>query len=93
MLNLLPGLSGTSRLSRGRADDNIFVEQLWRSVKYEEAYLKDYQAVPKAAQGLGRYLPVYNHERPHQSFDGTPAGLYGLATPPWPAGKQDGMAG
>jgi len=71
---------------QGCVMDNIFVERLWRSVKYEEVYLHDYQAVPEAAQGLGRYFPFYNHERPHQSFDGwTPAEMYGLATPPWPA--------
>jgi putative transposase len=71
---------------RGRAHANIFVERLWRSVKYEAVYLKDDQAVPEAAQGLGRYFPFYNHERPHQSFDGfTPAEMYGLTPPPWPA--------
>jgi len=71
---------------RGRVYDNIFVERLWRSVKYEEVYLHDYQTPPEVVAGLGRYFTFYNHERPHQAFDGlTPAEMYGLATPPWPA--------
>ena len=51
---------------RGRALDNVFVERLWRSVKYEEVYLKDYGSVPEARAGLGAYFAFYNHERPHQ---------------------------
>jgi putative transposase len=71
---------------RGRVYDNIFVERLWRSVKYEEAYLHDYQTVAEAVSGLGRYFEFYNRQRPHQAFDGlTPAEMYGLARPPWPA--------
>ena len=54
---------------RGRCFDNIMVERLWRSVKYEEVYLKDYQQVRDAAQGLGDYFPFYNLERGHQSLD------------------------
>ena len=70
---------------RGRVYDNIFVERLWRSVKYEEVYLHDYQTVGEAVSGLNRYFTFYNHERPHQAFGGlTPAEMYGLATPPWP---------
>ena len=70
---------------RGRVYDNIFVERLWRSVKYEQVYLHDYQTVAEAVSGLGRYFAFYNHQRPHQTFDGlTPAEMYGLATPPWP---------
>jgi len=53
---------------RGRALDNIFVERLWRSVKYEDIYLRDYQTVPELAAGLGRYFRFYNQERPHQSL-------------------------
>jgi putative transposase len=53
---------------RGRALDNIFVERLWRSVKYEDLYLKDYATVPALAEGLGSYFQFYNHERPHQSL-------------------------
>ena len=51
---------------KGRYIDNIFVERLWRSVKYEEVYLKAYQNVPEARAGIGAYLRFYNHERPHQ---------------------------
>lgn len=62
---------------RGRALDNIFVERLWRSVKYEEVYLHDYADVPQAIKGLGRYFKFYNHERIHQSLDyKTPAAVY-----------------
>jgi len=53
---------------RGRALDNIFVERLWRSVKYEEVYLHDYRAVPEAISGLDRYFRFYNRERLHQSL-------------------------
>jgi putative transposase len=62
---------------RGRAMDNIMIERLWRSVKYEEVYLKDYQTVREALNGLGRYFDFYNTERPHQSLGyQTPATLY-----------------
>jgi len=54
---------------RGRAMDNIFNERLWRSVKYEEVYLKDYQNVREAKQGIGDYMNFYDHERPHQSLN------------------------
>lgn len=75
---------------RGRVYDNIFVERLWRSVKYEEVYLHDYQTVAEAVSGLGRYFAFYNHARPHQAFGGlTPAEMYGLATPPWPVQRME----
>lgn len=62
---------------RGRAHDNIFTERLWRSLKYEEVYLKDYQSVQEAEQGIGNYLTFYNHERLHQSLNYlTPAEVY-----------------
>lgn len=62
---------------RGRALDNIFVERLWRSVKYEEVYIKDYQTVPDAVRGLRDYFAFYNHERLHQALDyQTPAQVY-----------------
>ncbi|HEY6071972.1 MAG TPA: IS3 family transposase [Anaerolineales bacterium] len=65
---------------RGRAMDNVFTERLWRSVKYEEVYLKDYASPREARQGIGRYLTFYNHERPHQSLDYlTPAEVYSQA--------------
>jgi putative transposase len=53
---------------RGRALDNVFVERLWRSVKYEDLYLHDYEGVPALQQGLARYFPFYNEERPHQAL-------------------------
>lgn len=53
---------------RGRVWDNIFIERLWRSVKYEEVYLKDYANVPEAIQGLGDYFKFYNNQRHHQSL-------------------------
>lgn len=63
---------------RGRALDNIFVERLWRSVKYEEVYLSDYQSVGAAVAGLAGYFAFYNQERPHQSLGyRTPAVVYG----------------
>lgn len=55
---------------KGRALDNIFVERLWRSVKYEEVYLNDYQDVREARTGLRSYFAFYNTERPHQSCGG-----------------------
>jgi putative transposase len=62
---------------RGRALDNIFVERLWRSVKYEEVYIKDYQSVPDAIRNLRDYFTFYNHERLHQALDyQTPAQVY-----------------
>jgi putative transposase len=62
---------------RGRALDNIFVERLWRTVKYEEVYLQSYQTPRAARQGLARYFQFYNHERPHQALGyRTPAALY-----------------
>jgi putative transposase len=53
---------------RGRVFDNIFVERLWRSVKYENVYLHDYETVSDARTGLGRYFPFYNEERFHESL-------------------------
>jgi putative transposase len=62
---------------RGRALDNIFVERLWRSVKYEEVYIKDYQSVLDAVSNLRAYFEFYNYERIHQALDyQTPAQVY-----------------
>ena len=62
---------------RGRAHDNIFIERLWRSVKYEEVYLRDYQTPLEARERLSRYLAFYNHGRAHQALDWrTPAAVY-----------------
>lgn len=54
---------------RGRCMDNIFTERLWRTVKYEEVYLKSYQTIEEARAGLAAYFQFYNHERRHQSLD------------------------
>jgi len=62
---------------RGRALDNIFVERLWRSVKYEKVYLNDFQTVNQAYSGLKEYFEFYNHKRIHQSLEyQTPAEVY-----------------
>jgi putative transposase len=62
---------------RGRALDNVFVERLWRSVKYEDIYIWCYDTVGELRRGLGRYFEFYNEERPHQSLAGrTPAAVY-----------------
>jgi putative transposase len=61
----------------GRCKDNIFVERLWRSVKYEEVYLHAYDDVAEARAGLGRYFSFYNTRRPHQALGGrTPREAY-----------------
>ena len=49
--------------------DNVFVERLWRSVKYEDVYLKAYDSVSEARASIGRYLDFYNRKRPHSSLD------------------------
>ena len=62
---------------KGRYLDNIFVERLWRSIKYEEVYLKAYQTVAEARVGINAYLEFYNRRRPHQSLGyRTPAQVY-----------------
>ena len=62
---------------RGRCLDNIFVERLWRSLKYEEVYLKNYATVTEARAGIAGYFRFYNHERLHQSLGyRTPAAVY-----------------
>jgi putative transposase len=77
----------TSRLERagvavsmdgkGRWADNVFVERLWRTVKYEDVYLKGYEVVPQLQAGLEAYFPFYNEVRPHQSLDNrAPAVVY-----------------
>jgi putative transposase len=62
---------------KGAWRDNVFVERLWRSVKYEEVYLRAYDTVSEARQSIGRYLDLYNSRRPHSSLDGrTPDQAY-----------------
>jgi putative transposase len=62
---------------RGRCMDNIFIERLWRSLKYEEVYLKDYESVTEARAGIEKYFRFYNQERLHQSLEyRTPAAIW-----------------
>ena len=53
---------------KGRAIDNIYVERLWRSLKYEDIYLNDYENVPELRRGVARYFTFYNSRRFHQSL-------------------------
>jgi len=70
--NILISMDG-----RGRALDNVFVERLWRSVKYEDVYLKDYSDPADALRNLRSYFSFYNHQRPHQALDyRTPETVY-----------------
>lgn len=62
---------------RGRAYDNIFIERFWRSLKYEDIYLKDYSYPREARKGIREYMEFYNNERPHQSLGyKTPSQIY-----------------
>ena len=63
--------------SKGRALDNIFIERLWRNLKYEEIYLNDYETVPEVVLAIEKYFNFYNFERVHQSLNyKTPAEIY-----------------
>ncbi len=62
---------------KNRALDNVFTERLWRTVKYEDVYLRGYCSPKETRVGLGRYFEFYNLERPHQALDyRTPAEVY-----------------
>ena len=62
---------------KGRWMDNVFIERLWRSLKYECVYLYDFQTGSEAREGIGRWIDFYNHERPHSSLgDSTPMEMY-----------------
>jgi putative transposase len=62
---------------RGRCFDNIFVERLWRTIKYEEVYLKEYETIKEARSNLKKYIEFYNRERPHQGLNyRTPESVY-----------------
>ena len=62
---------------RGRCMDNIFIERFWRSLKYEDIYLKSYETIPELTQGLDTYFNYYTHQRPHQALaDQTPAEVH-----------------
>jgi putative transposase len=78
---------------KGRAIDNIFTERLWRTIKYEEVYLKEYASPKEARQSLALYLDFYNYQRRHQSLDyQTPASVY-YALPDEAASEALGAAG
>ena len=66
---LLDNAIAISMDGRGAWRDNVFVERLWRSVKYEEVYLRAYDSVAQARASIGRYLDFYNRKRPHSSLD------------------------
>ena len=71
---------------KGSWRDNVFVERLWRSIKYEEVYLHAYDTVSDARASIGRYLAFYNGRRPHSSLDRkTPDTAYFSALMPIPA--------
>ena len=66
-----------SQDGKGRAFDNIFIERLWRSLKYEEIYLKSYDSVAEAIEGIGNFFERDNYQRPHQSLNySTPAQIH-----------------
>jgi putative transposase len=71
---------------RGRCLDNVFIERLWKSVKYEEVYLRAYASVSEARASLSRYMQFYNTRRPHSSLDGvTPDQFYFSSLPMYQA--------
>lgn len=61
-------ISGSPWTRRGRAFDNIFVERLWRSLKYEEIYLNDYGSILEVTRRISRWFEFYNREKPHQKL-------------------------
>ena len=74
---LLDNAIAISMDGKGAWRDNVFVERLWRSVKYEEVYLRAYDTVSEARSSIARYFGFYNGRRPHSSLDGiTPDQAY-----------------
>jgi putative transposase len=69
---------------KGSWRDNVFVERLWKSVKYEEVYLHAYDSVADARQGLQRYFSFYNQRRPHRALDGRSPDIVYFAALPQP---------
>ena len=66
---------------RGRWMDNVFIERLWRSLKYECVYLNAYETGSQVRQGIGKWMDLYNFRRPHETFDGhTPHEVYNQIT-------------
>ena len=71
------GISPTGLVHLRQGTHNVFIERLWKSVKYQEIYLRDYATVADVEEGLRLWFEKYNHERPHQSLDNlTPAKVY-----------------
>ena len=66
---LIKNVIAISMDGKGAWRDNVFVERLWRSIKYEEIYLRAYETVGEARHSIGRYLDFYNGRRPHSSLD------------------------
>ena len=66
---LLENTIAISMDGKGAWRDNVFVERVWRSVKYEEVYLRAYDSVAEARAWIGKYLDFYNRKRPHSSLD------------------------
>ena len=62
----------TSKPAKGRCLDNIFIERLWRSLKYECVYLHAWETGSQAKAGVGRWITFYNHQRPHAAHGGQP---------------------
>ena len=64
-------------MGKGSYYDNIFIERLWRSLKYEEVYIREYRDGMDARRSIGRYVEFYNHVRPHASLQAnTPSMVY-----------------
>jgi len=61
---------------KGSWRDNVFVERLWRTIKYDEVYLKAYRIVTEARNSIGKYVTLYNQRRPHSSLDGIPSDTF-----------------
>ena len=68
---------GISMDGKGAWRDNVFIERFWRSLKYEEVYLRAYESASEAKHFIGRYISFYNQQRPHSSLDGrSPDSVY-----------------
>ena len=72
---------------KGCLRDNVFVERLWRSIKYEEVYLHAYETVSAAREGIGRYINVYNTRRPRSSHQARTPDVVYFASPPQPSAE------
>ena len=78
---------------RGRWMDNVMIERLWRSLKYECVFLQAFETGSEARRGIGDWIRFYNERRPHSSLDGrTPHEVFTATTPSWPGHAQAKMA-